>query len=865
MSSIHNAPTSLPLITPQNNPPVGRLVVIGSGKFGLAVMSLLLNRIYIYRHFSPNTGYAKLPFSSLTYIQDDKYIECTGDHEKHAFLNLHTIQRLIWEADDHLDANLVNSLHLDIETDVPTDPQARSSWLRKVLHPTAIDTGSQTGGYIHIHVYLVIPAISQYINTMIQVAESLGALQQPLSINLILCTDNDRFGKTSSSGSVPSSSESAADALDKLARNAKRKTCFEACYVLSDERQNRSVAASPGEVVLATCNYLEALLLSLLGDTITQQQLPDQHYLNTNTTARWSAFGAVRLYLPIGEVSNALIHAQVQRLIRDYLTNLPPKHIPEIQTYQDWFKPKQFCTIATQGLPLRLRPRRYWLQRFWQTPLTRRFHRRIAGFDARQQELYDTLPRIQIERRYWRIRLRVHGRDLPIHTWWEKVHEELKNIKKEGEDEWSEEIVDRLGIPLNKGHLMDVNTALADILAQLIAHPNSGIQQALLLLETLEQNYRQTGEARELWIKQDRDINLNRLRSTLRDERKKKQKRKLLKALRNRFFPVAVMMRLAIIWITPLYLLVFNQALGGTVLPVWIEMNLSFVVIAWTLAIIIIYALLFFLNRGAIWLCQWRFEQQIVAEIDEQLEKVIYGDHDKTQPHSGILQKYLKRCEDYFFAPLSVSGPSSSSFCATLKETVKELEKIVDQDPKKPALPDCVVYQHIGYESLHRLLSAQIESHLAQKNLMWIIDRHALTPLLLHDPNKLTDILNQQLQEYVGNITIGFLHHTAAKSLYQVLSEFEDHQYTSYNITNDLQKRATIMLPYAYQREDDYSYRIQKYLVLNRDLQSMFSHWTSRTMTLHQISALDAFGMSYITILHGLPSDALISIGKRTP
>jgi len=305
--------------------------------------------------------------------------------------------------------------------------------------------------------------------------------------------------------------------------------------------------------------------------------------------------------------------------------------------------------------------------------------------------------------------------------------------------------------PKKSGYLPTLDQTLREELAKWVADDTTGLKLAVARLKGMEERFRKAQQVLQAW--QSEAQWTIRSASIKKDEQAlKKAKKELIDALKARPYPSALIGRLLVLWLLPLFLALHGLITERLTLPTeWNEQRLTLIV-GWTLAFVLIYLLRMGMANLRIWRVQRRIERVVLESLDQAIEQEVYGSVQITAadgtsqqtsnatnstltqvqsgPHRprlhkqiGLLASYLQAFERLFVAPSQEDMGLPSSLLATFQETLDAFES--DRTSNMTTAPECLVYRSIGHEMTRSLLETYLQNEWDDIPNVWELSEPA--------------------------------------------------------------------------------------------------------------------------------------------
>ncbi|GAB4199330.1 MAG: hypothetical protein OHK0022_19470 [Roseiflexaceae bacterium] len=452
--------TAVPPLPPP--PQTSRTIVVGVGSFGLRVISLLLPRLEVFYQFVSADQERLMTRCALVSPgvlgQQTLVIERVP-----AALGLaREIQRLVLTDDPATDARLSQLLELDGRWQIPGDLLA---WLDALVRPVLSDNWSHTSYLANLHIYLVCDDSSD-LDTALALAQEIRRLPGTLFTYLLLHV-----------GTTPGPhNPSVTKRLDR-ALNAR---LLRHIFLSHTTTAHHTRHDPPGEPAMVMCNFVEAGVLSVLADSYNEQMLPDTERLTSD--APYSVLGAAKLYVPVAEMTDAVLERFVTERLHQLMRD-EPRERRNTLPHHDHPHLESICRLALKGasvwirrrrVPLRLRAREAWL-RLRQSPEAEEL--------AVLRLAMARLPQLEVSRRYWREFYASFGRRQSEATWWQALTQFERLVRDTDLPHWLAEGSRRLGVSPQDESVIRIFAQLpqvSDPLVQLLAQATPELRAELL-------------------------------------------------------------------------------------------------------------------------------------------------------------------------------------------------------------------------------------------------------------------------------------------------------------------------------------------------------------------------------------------------
>lgn len=921
-----------------------RTVVIGLGEFGLQTIGLLLPRLEVYYRFVDPAPHPQIRVRlGLLYHDSGASLYYILDRSPSAFANTREIQELVLRPPPSVWPSGAKLLRL-IAPEPAGQPASLHAWLDGLVRSMLSDSLSYGESIAHLNLYILVAARETYAGDLETLIDELVRIRRPtITVNLIGYLDlplaaDDRIEAQTAEFLVQAA---------RLADGGKR---IQHIYLLDRSKQNLAVTDSPGEVALAACNFLEQLVLSRLGDELTERVLPDVATLAAQ--APYSSFGAAKLYVPIAEIASELLEQIAAEQLQRQIRRQPEGQADHLSArIDDLIDLQKLCRVILSDMPITLAPPPAWWRVKWQELVWRLRGETHSPHAARERRLR-WLPRFRVDRRYWREWLAAYGRRRTPEVWWRALCAFERHLLEQALPETTRHGAQRLGIRLADERLVAtlripttpiagaffegspqerarsltawiaqnypelqprLNMIGAEAEARIFANPAITRQDLLQSLSTwmghrlwtdqpptgqlgtfyrdIRRNIAQlladslawTGplaqmlrEKRALVARTEEILNawneaetLHPIRETLELQALRMQdaQDRLIRAMDAQPYPAALMTRLAILWILPIFLLLLAVRAGIALPPPWAE-RLPMLVIGYTVAMILLYVVAL---GGAILRRQYaqrRLERLIFSHVCRVFEHRVYAVADGTTPDQrnaaspsppdgeslrpGLIPAFLQAFKRLLLDDPPPDPQLPASLYAVLDGTHQELAA----GPGAPTPPriESMLYHSIGDTITRELLATSLRQQLEQHDIRPRMDAGTLDAHL-ESPAMLSGYVRQTLKTQLGQEYTATVRLTDELCLHNVLALPEHRQINIQQLIDDLQLRAKPLLSTSQGAAQQVQSReTLHYLSASRQLQQACP---VQETGLSFNAVRDPYGIGYVTLVYGLPTEAL--------
>jgi hypothetical protein len=912
-----------------------RSAVIGIGHFGLQVVSLLLPRLELQYRYGSASATRSRPITRCGLIGVDTQSRTTPaiiERSGSAFNNVLHIQRLILQSQGKAPETIVRQLW-----DMLGEPVQRMAtdnfhtWLDQLIGPIVSDEWDHTSSLVHLQVYLVVGDTPDDLNQAARVVADLVTFRVPLHLNLLVRDGQEQ--------AFQQRFQQAFSGHSSRYRGHTVRTC-----IFGDYKLNRARLANPGESAVAACNYLEAALLSCLGDTVAERLLPDTPELPNHQY--FGSCGAAKLYVPIAEIGSEIVHRFVAERLRRNVTGVNTHATPDLL---DIIRPNLSLHLLWKnvlaGLPITTHSRYTWWKRLLGDLSLRLPFFRNTGW-AQEYVVLRELPRLRIARQFWSRQLRsVRPAGAP-ERWWTALVAFEAQVLAARLDEWCGTIAERLGVgipntnaaippsaappsvyprsvtrqsrsrrrgsgqrpgskqrrkqgvisrrqsrqskgrvrrhrsrnprpipqtttqhaskPTGRGLIGETYSALCNVISIGLASDLSSLRSMAAQLKTADKRVDTLNKL--LTMARGNLPGLRREETTrLRRQAVTASKRDLVDLLRRQPYPVALMARLAVFWILPLVLLVSSIDARSVFISALPEIAPDLLIWGWTGGMITIFLTIIGIVRGRIWHTKRRLEAIVLGNLDDLLERRIYGGPTvaaeravtRDTPLSrtllpideqpGILHFFLNRFREQISAERIDGTPESLR--AVLDGAFLKLKA---PDAAIPLRPESHVYYSIGDDLVRDVLGRLLQDRLETREVMPRFEAVAISEHL-DTATQLNEYLRVRLAAQYEEETAALMDENRQLELARLLELPEHRDVVPLRVIDDLHLRSrphvdiTMVAPFF---QDAYS--TMQILCANQATMNSFLQPLSPPAARIVQRTHDPFGLGFVNILHGL-------------
>jgi len=469
------------------------------------------------------------------------------------------------------------------------------------------------------------------------------------------------------------------------------------------------------------------------------------------------------------------------------------------------------------------------------------------------------LPHLKLDRSYWRDTLREHGRHITVDEWWRALMDFQAGVQQQIQS-WPQGVAARLGAaPANPGqpatgYLASHSEPLRQELARLLVDSPAGLGLAIGRLRAFKQRYERIRQALESWNDEARNTSIMANRQQIYDQQLQRNKRRLVDALRARPYAPAILWRVAIFWLAPLFLMTvgLTQAVEA---PAPVQVQPQAAVPGWTLFWIAIYALILGLSKARIGLAKRRIERLVLEGLDRQIEHRLYSSAPGGSA-SGPLAVYLDAINDMFLA--SSQGAGAPSLLAIFEQIAARLQRGNPAQTSRARAHACVVYQSIGHTTTQRVLQAEVDAAVAKAPVAWTLEQQEVLQQL-DSAAALEGYIRETLRQAVVRRYLAVVQSCDTLKLHRLLRLPESRALPPNMQVDDLRLRAKPLLGLLRQPHTSLATSSTlEFISADPETLSELLGATPRhgQQHLHSILSCDPFGVSYVTIVAGISNAA---------
>jgi len=371
----------------------------------------------------------------------------------------------------------------------------------------------------------------------------------------------------------------------------------------------------------------------------------------------------------------------------------------------------------------------------------------------------------------------------------------------------------------------------------------------------------------------------------------------LVAALRARPYPAALMARLAIIWLLPVFLTVSAVRAGLVLPPPW-DAQLSTLIVGYTALIIVFY--LFTLGLAALRRAraQARIEALVFAHVARVFERRMYAAADapapapltavlsptapamlpgapatpgapaaKEEPVPGLIPAYLQAFDRQLLDPPLADPRLPSSLFATL-DGARALLAAGHSNIDAQSRAESVLCRSIGDRLTRELLEAILREQLANSQITLQVDADKLADRL-ESPAMVNGYLRQVLKTQLGREYVTTVRTAEVLRLRNLLLLPEHRRVSLVQLIDDLRLRARPMVSTAQgAAQQTLSRETLHYLAAIPEVaDELLRPQLGREQGLYANAVRDPYGIGFTTIIHGLSAEALpvLPAARRRP
>jgi hypothetical protein len=830
-----------------------RTVVIGLGNFGLRVVSLLLPRMEThYRFGTPESQNVRiLARCGLVGRRPGEPVACLALERpilENAFVHARAIQRAVLLQEAGRSEAITEQVrgYLDIKTGWSSSVTP-ASWVKDLARPILADAWNYTDSFVHLNAYLIASVSEDVQDLIASLALAIATLQAPVTLNVILNVDVNAQRPTTNGQSAQAKITAIEQHLDRLSLRRR-------IYLVGQSKVNRALTQFPGEIELTVCNFLDTFIFTALGDMLAENALEDQ--VGMLNQAPFCLLGAAKRYIPIIEAFDQIVDDTVSEVLREHLGSdiaTIGSAAPFVPLHSE-FDPQAVYAAALHDLPVMIDQPPGWRHRM-RARIPRWRMRAPHTLAHELSELAQELPHLEFDRSYWRAALRKRRWPLPVKEWWPALVEYQNQLEQQIQL-WSNSVSDRLGVELtpqqgqpSHGLLPEQEEHLRGELATLLATSPAGLGAAIGYLRQLKQRYARTQQALDGWNKQ---AQMMPPATSGQAAHKAQLRQQLVDILRARSYPAAVLMRVSMFWLIPLFLMTASLTQGGSAPPI-IQAHPQAAVIVWTTLWIAIYVLIQFTSVARVELAKRRIESLVFADLAKDIECHLYSKI--TQSGSpGPLAAYLGALDHRLFAPNPNSSGQDSSLLALLEQTAQQLLHHGSAQPGGTSPTECVVYKSVGDQATRRVLEAYVAAELQNAPAAWELSQTRVRQYL-SSASSLTEYIRESLHETILRRYLSAVRAQDALRLHNILRLPEQREQYAGEIVDDLKLRAKPLLGLT-QQSHKLSTAMLSLDFVTAEPEALEVLLSGKQRLGHQnqyaVPSCDRFGASYVTIVLGI-------------
>lgn len=410
------------------------------------------------------------------------------------------------------------------------------------------------------------------------------------------------------------------------------------------------------------------------------------------------------------------------------------------------------------------------------------------------------------------------------------------------------------------GRLGAFNQEIRRYVASMLAHNLAWVKPLAQILQKQQRTITRVESYLKAWQETDAMHSLQHTPEVIK-LRFRKARERLIRAMRARPYPAALITRLAVLWVLPI-LLAIIAAQSGIMLPSpWGE-QLVTLIVSYTAGIVMIYVLVMGLALLRQQAAQRDLENLFFDYIARQVERAIYGvdygspSFQEAALSVGVIPAYLQAVKRLLVAEPLPDPKLPNSLYAVLATTHDQLSFALK--PIETARFESILYQSIGDNVTRELLKDSFYRYIEQHNIELQTDVEELIQHL-DSSDLLSFYLRKKLKIRITNEFSSAVRSTQSLLLHHILLLPEHQQIGFNNLINDMRLRSKPMLSLAQGfAQQALSREIFQYFGLTPQMiASNIQHQIDCHAQCYTYMTCDPYGLSCITFVQGLPIETL--------